>query len=41
MNSLQKMGAGHIAKSGFTFQLVACRPQAQGRVRLRDADPLS
>jgi len=41
MNSLQKMGGGSVAKSGFTFQLLACRPQARGRVRLRDANPLS
>lgn len=41
MNSLQKMGGGDVAKSGFTFQCLACRPQARGRVRLRDANPLS
>lgn len=41
MNSLVKMGSGNVAKAGFTFQLLACRPQARGRVRLRDADPFS
>jgi len=41
MNSLQKMGAGSVAKPGYTFQLVACRPQAQGRIKLRDASPVS
>ena len=30
MNSLQKMGSGSVTKSGFTFQLIACRPKASG-----------
>jgi len=41
MNSLQKMGSGSVAKPGFTFQLLACRPTSRGRVQLRDASPLS
>jgi len=41
MNTLEKVASGKAARPGFTFQLLACRPQSRGRVRLRDANPLS
>jgi len=41
MNTLEKVGTGGDTKPGFTFQLLACRPESRGRVRLRDRNPLS
>jgi len=41
MNTLEKVGTGGATKPGFTFQLLACRPESRGRVRLRDANPSS
>jgi len=40
ISTLQKMGRGERLHSGYTTQIVACRPQSKGRVRLRNADPL-
>uniref|UniRef100_A0A7S2IFJ9 Glucose-methanol-choline oxidoreductase N-terminal domain-containing protein n=1 Tax=Haptolina brevifila TaxID=156173 RepID=A0A7S2IFJ9_9EUKA len=40
ISTLQKMGQGKRMRSGYTTQIVACRPKSEGRVRLRNADPL-
>ncbi|KAL3907101.1 MAG: hypothetical protein SGPRY_010299, partial [Prymnesium sp.] len=41
MNTLERVADGASSGSGFTFQLLACRPNSRGSVRLRDADPAS
>jgi len=41
ISTLQKMGEGKRMRSGYTTQIVACRPHSKGRVRLRSADPLT
>ena len=40
ISTLQKMGEGAKMGSGYTTQIVACRPRSVGRVRLRNADAL-
>jgi choline dehydrogenase-like flavoprotein len=41
MSALEKVAQGGRTKSGFTFQVLACRPESKGRVRLRDSSPFS
>jgi len=41
IGTLKKFGAGAKLKSGFTTQIIACRPRSEGRVRLRSTDPLA
>ena len=41
ISTLEKFGAGEKTKPGYTAQLIAARPQSEGRVRLRSADPLA
>jgi choline dehydrogenase-like flavoprotein len=39
MNTLMQLGRRTRFKSGFSTQIVACRPKSQGRIRLRTANP--
>jgi len=41
MSSLENVAQGGRTKSGFTFQVLACRPESEGRIRLRDTSPFS
>ena len=41
ITTLQKLGAGAKFPSGYTTQIIACRPRSAGRVRLSSSDPLS
>lgn len=41
ISTLEKFGAGQKTLPGYTAQLIAVRPQSEGRVRLRSADPLA
>jgi len=41
ISTLEKFGSGQRAASGYTAQIIACRPKSAGTVRLRSADPLA
>jgi len=41
ITTLQQLGAGAKFLSGYTTQIIACRPQSTGLVRLRSSDPLA
>ena len=41
ITTLQQLGAGQKFASGYTTQIIACRPRSSGTVRLKDTDPKS
>jgi choline dehydrogenase-like flavoprotein len=41
ITTLQQLGAGAKFLSGYTTQIISCRPQSTGLVRLRSSDPLA
>jgi len=41
ITTLQQLGSGAKFSSGYTTQIIACRPRSAGTVRLKSADPQS